>query len=174
MQKTITKRAVGALKPGEIIVDDQLPGFVCRRLPSGRLTFGYRFTHDGKRQWLGIGVGIAPEAARKAATLHAGAVAKDHNPVIERAARRQKALAARTVSDILDGFIKARVKGTITINFIVGSDGRIQSPTIVKGLDKGLNEQSLQILSMYRYEPAEQNGRHVATKGNVSFGFYIQ
>jgi integrase len=110
MQKTITKRAVDALKPGEILADDQLPGFVCRRLPSGRLSYGLRFTKDGKRHWLAIGVGIAPEAARKAALVHAGNVANNQNPVTEREARRQKTLAERTVDEVLDGFIKDRAR----------------------------------------------------------------
>ena len=109
MQKAITKRAVDALKPGQIIADDQLPGFVCRRLPSGRLSYGLRFTKDGRRKWLAIGVGIAPEAARKAAQAHAGEAAKGNDPATVREMRRRKALATRTVNDILDGFVKARV-----------------------------------------------------------------
>ena len=112
MLKTITKRAVDALRPGESIADDQLPGFVCRRLPSGRLTFGYRFTKDGRRRCgLAIGVGLAPEAARKAAARDAGSVAKDENPVTDREHRRRRALAARTLDQVFDGFIKERVHG---------------------------------------------------------------
>jgi len=111
MRKTITKRAVDALRPGEMIADKDLPGFVVRCLPSGRLAYGYRFTKDSRRRWLAVGVGIAPEAARKAAARHAGSVAKDENPVTEREARRRKALAARTLNDILDGFVRERVKG---------------------------------------------------------------
>jgi integrase len=114
MQKTITKRSVDALKPGDIIADDQLPGFVVRRLPSGRLSYGLRFTKHGRRHWLAIGVGIAPEAARQVAVAHAGDVAKDKNPVTEREARRRKALAARTLNDILDRFVRERVKGLRT------------------------------------------------------------
>ncbi len=111
MQKTITKRAVDALKLGQIIADDQLPGFVCRRLPSGRLTFGYRFTKDGRRRWLAIGVGITPEAARKAAARHAGSVAKDENPMTDREHRRRRAHSARTLDQRLDAWIKERVDG---------------------------------------------------------------
>lgn len=109
MRKTITKRAVDALKPGQFIVDDKLPGFVCRCLPSGRLAFGYRFTRSSRRRWLAIGVGIAPEAARKAASLHAGAVAKDRDPMTERQERRQRDLAARTLDQVLDAFLKEKV-----------------------------------------------------------------
>ncbi len=111
MQKTITKRAVDALKHGESLADTDLPGFVVRRLPSGRLSYGYRYTKDGRRHWLAIGVGIAPEAARKAATAHAGKVATDGNPVSERQERRLRALAALTLNQVLDGFVEGRVRG---------------------------------------------------------------
>jgi len=111
MQKTITKRAVDALRPGQIIADDQLPGFVCRRLPSGRVSYGLRFTKHGRRKWLAIGVGIAPEAARQAAQAHKGEVARGNDPVTEREEQRRKALAAKTLNEILDGYVRGRVKG---------------------------------------------------------------
>src|SRR5262249_8015940 len=113
MRKTITKRAVDALKPGQIIADDALPGFVVRRLPSGRVSYGYRFTKDGRRKWLAIGVGIPPETARKAASAHAGAVARDHDPMTEREQRRQRTLAARTLDAILDAYVKEKVTGRL-------------------------------------------------------------
>lgn len=112
MRKAITKRAVDALKPGEIIADDSLLGFVVRRLPSGRLTYGFRYVKDGKRRWIGLGVGITPDAARKAALKHAGSVAGDGDPLPEREARRVEAMAARTVNDVLDAFlVHAKAKG---------------------------------------------------------------
>ena len=46
MRKTITKRAVDALKAGKSLADTDLPGFVVRRLPSGRLSYGYRCTKE--------------------------------------------------------------------------------------------------------------------------------
>jgi integrase len=131
MRKTITKRAVDALKPGQFIVDDKLPGFVCRRLPSGRLAFGYRFTRSGRRRWLAIGVGIAPEAARKAASLHAGAVAKDQDPMTERQERRQRVLAARTLDQVLDAFLKEKVTARLrTENEIVSLLSRHIRPAL--------------------------------------------
>ncbi len=111
LKKPITKRAVDALKAGESIADDTLPGFVVRRLPSGRTTFGFRYTgQDGNRRWIGLGVGITPDAARKAALKHAGAVAGDGDPLPEREARRRKAASARTVNEVLDDFISHHVE----------------------------------------------------------------
>ena len=94
MKKTITKRAVDALKPGQIIADDAAAGL--RR--SGACRPGGSPTATGSQRMAGgdgsaIGVGISPEAARKAAQPHAGAVAKDHDPVSETRERRQRAPA---------------------------------------------------------------------------------
>ena len=130
MRKPITKRAVDALKPGQIIADDQLPGFVCRRLPSGRLSYALRFTKDGRRKWLAIGVGITPEAARKAAQAHAGEAAKGNDPATEREMRRRKTLATRTVDDILDGFVKSRVRGLRTESEVTSLLDRLVRPRI--------------------------------------------
>ena len=62
MRKTITKRAVDALKRGQYIADDEVLGFVVRRLPSGRLSYGYRYSKAGGRRRLGVG--ITPDAAQ--------------------------------------------------------------------------------------------------------------
>lgn len=113
MRKLVTKRAVDSLKPGEAIADSELPGFIVRRLPSGRLSYGYRYTQDGKRLWLNIGMGLTPADARTVATTRAGEVAKGQNPVSDRAEKRQRALAARTVGQILDSFLDERVRGRL-------------------------------------------------------------
>lgn len=106
MQKQITKRSVDALKAGQIMVDDELRGFVVRRLPSGKLSYGFRYTKSGKRRWIAIGVGLTPHDARQSATIHAGNVAKDLDPLTRKEKRRQKGLATRTLNQVLDAFLK--------------------------------------------------------------------
>src|SRR5262245_59183181 len=147
MRKTITKRAVDALKLGQIIADDALPGFVVRRLPSGRLCYGYRFTKDGRRKWLAIGVGIPPETARKAAAAHAGAVARDHDPMTEREQRRRRTLAARTLDAVLDAYVKEKVTGRLrTQSEIVSLFDRHVRPVLGK---RPINElRRLEIVEM--------------------------
>ena len=52
----------------------------------------------------------------KAALKHAGNVAGDGDPLPEREARRVEAMTARTVDDVLDGFLRhAKVKGLRTV-----------------------------------------------------------
>jgi integrase len=111
MKKKITKRAVDTLKAGESFADTEMPGFVVRRLPSGRLSYGYRYTHQGRRRWLAFKMGITPDKARKAAEACAGKVAVGDSPLTEREEQRRQAIAALTLNQVLDGFLEGRVRG---------------------------------------------------------------
>lgn len=111
----ISKRSVEALKPGGIIADQEVKGFVARRLASGKITYGFRYRDKttGKQRWLGLGLHgtISPEQARDAAKSQAGEVAKAKDPVAERMASRAEATqaaraAVNTVNAVLDDFEK--------------------------------------------------------------------
>jgi len=110
MRKTITKAAIDKLKAGEIISDDAVRGFVARRLPSGAVSYSFRYSKDGSRRWIRLGIGITPHDARRAALKLAGDVAGDGDPLPDRQARRIKALAARTVDQVLDDWLRDHVK----------------------------------------------------------------
>jgi integrase len=117
MQKPITKRAVDAMKPGNLIADSQVQGFVVRCLPSGVVTYGFRYRQKrgGKRRWIGLGLHgqVTPDQARTIAQRYAGNVAEGRDPLAEQVEAKAKAKGAQTVGDILDQFIKdyARPKG---------------------------------------------------------------
>jgi integrase len=113
MRKAITKTAVDQLKVGGILSDDIVRGFVARRLPSGAVSYSYRYSKDGSRRWIRLGIGITPHDARKAALKLAGHVAGDGDPLPERQARRRAAMAARTVNQVLDAFLDERVRGRL-------------------------------------------------------------
>ncbi|MEO7135479.1 MAG: Arm DNA-binding domain-containing protein, partial [Vicinamibacterales bacterium] len=114
MRAKITKMAVAALKPGDILADNEVRGFVVRRLPSGIATYGLRYRVRGKQRWLGLGVHgkVTPDAARKLAKKRVGEVADDRDPASERQADREKAQAdnANTVDALLDSFVKLYVR----------------------------------------------------------------
>ena len=56
MRSKITKTTVDALRPGGIMADTEVKGFVARRLPSGVVTYGLRYRVAGKQRWLALGV----------------------------------------------------------------------------------------------------------------------
>jgi integrase len=101
---TITQATVAALKPGELLADDKLTGFICRCLPSGRLTYGLRFSAKGKQRWLALGVGITAAKARELAEKRRGEVADRRDPQAERQAERRT--SSNTVNHVLDEYLK--------------------------------------------------------------------
>ena len=74
MQGKINKSAVENLQPGELLADVEVKGFVARCLPSGTVSYGYRYRNaKGEQKWLPLGTGqVTAEQARKAAKMGQG------------------------------------------------------------------------------------------------------
>ena len=115
----ITKRKVDSLKSGDILYDDEIKGFVVRRLGTGVITYGFRYRNDGgASRWLSLGLhgSITADEARTLAKKRAGEVADGRDPMAERELRRveaQKAklVAKNTVNVVLDAYVADHVKG---------------------------------------------------------------
>ena len=105
---SITQSTVGQLRPGQLMVDDKLPGFTCRKLPSGRLSYGLRYVVKGKQRWLALGVGITPAKARELAEQRRGDVAAGKDPQAERQAERKA--RSSTVAGLLDDHMRLYVR----------------------------------------------------------------
>ena len=85
-----------ALRPGDIIADTEVKGFVARRLPSGVVTYGLRYRASGRQRWFALGTHgkVTPDQARRLAKKRTGEVADDRDPTAERETERAKAIAA--------------------------------------------------------------------------------
>src|SRR3954471_5169224 len=117
----ITKRQVDALLPGDLIVDEEVRGFVARKLPSGAVTYGFRYRDKktNKRRWLGLGLhgSITAEQARNLAKKRAGEVADSRDPPAELEASRAETARveraeANTVNEVVDRFLEEYVRGS--------------------------------------------------------------
>lgn len=112
----ITKSRVDSIKPGEFLADNEIKGFVARRLRSGVVTYGYRYRDKitGRQRWIGLGLHgpITPEEARDLAKKRAGEVADSRDPAAELAIARDKAkvAGANTVDAVLDNFMTRYVR----------------------------------------------------------------
>ena len=108
MRQKISRSAVSRLKPGQSIADSNPIGFVARRLPSGAVTYGFRYRHreTGRQHWIGLGIDLAPEQARARALKVAGQAKNGEKPAssAEVTAKWRKTLD-RTVNDVLDDYI---------------------------------------------------------------------
>ena len=119
MRGKITKRKVDNLEAGDILADEEIKGFVARRLDSGAVTYGFRYRDKstGKQRWIGLGIhgSITADEARGLAKQRAGEVANSRDPVAERegtraAATRAKLAEINTVDAILDTFVSRHVR----------------------------------------------------------------
>jgi len=116
MRDKISKRTVDALPRGSSLADTEVKGFTARRLPSGVLTYGFRYRDKttGRARWLALGLhgNITPDEARTLAKRNAGSVASERDPAAERKIQRAKArsAAAATVDAVLDAFLARHVR----------------------------------------------------------------
>ena len=68
---------------------------------------------------------------------------------------------------------REKYQGTIVFQLVIGSDGRIHKATIDRGIGHGLDENALQVLSMWRFDPARDGGKPVATSTRVEISFHL-
>lgn len=112
MKAKINKSSVDKLAPGAFIADTEVKNFTARCLPSGVVTYAYRYRAKGKQRWLPLGLhgGITPQQGRTLAKKRAGEVADGRDPVAEQEAERKARKGASTVNAMLDSFVDIHVR----------------------------------------------------------------
>lgn len=113
MQVKIVKSRIDKLQRG-ILYDTEVKGFVARALPSGKVSYGFRYRNAaGESKWLALGIhgSITADEARTLAKKRAGEVADARDPAAEREEARAEAAKAKaadsnTVDAVLDTFVK--------------------------------------------------------------------
>ena len=66
---------------------------------------------------------------------------------------------------------KAKYQGVVTLYVIVGVDGRIHNPRVLRSLGMGLDEKALERVQTWKFEPARKDGRPVAVEMSVEVNF---
>jgi TonB family protein len=70
---------------------------------------------------------------------------------------------------------RANVQGKVFVQFVVGEDGTIRDPKILKGIGFGCDEEALRItLNMPKWNPGRQNGKAVAVQFNLPINFVLE
>lgn len=64
-----------------------------------------------------------------------------------------------------------RIEGTITLALTVGADGRAHDVTVLTPLGHGLDEKAVETVQSWRWEPALDNGKPIASKIDVEVTF---
>ena len=68
---------------------------------------------------------------------------------------------------------KAGYSGTCVLSAIVGTDGRPSDIRVVRKLGMQLDEQAIQSLREWKFQPAQKSGRPVAVAIEVEFSFHL-
>ncbi len=70
---------------------------------------------------------------------------------------------------------RANVQGKVFVQFVVGKDGDIRDPKILKGIGFGCDEEALRVtLNMPKWNPGKQNGKEVAVQYNLPISFVLE
>lgn len=64
-----------------------------------------------------------------------------------------------------------RYSGAVLISVIVGKDGRAHSPKVIRPLGLGLDENVLRVLPLWRFQPAQKEGKPVPCRATVETNF---
>jgi TonB family protein len=68
---------------------------------------------------------------------------------------------------------KNKHQGTVAVVFYVGTDGRAHHPKIFQPLGMGLDEQALNVISMWRFEPARKLDQPVPARVSMETSFNL-
>lgn len=68
---------------------------------------------------------------------------------------------------------KAKYQGLVGLVVVVGVDGRIHDARVARSLGLGLDEKALEVVKLWKFEPAKMNGRPVAVRMAVEVDFHL-
>lgn len=68
---------------------------------------------------------------------------------------------------------KAKYQGVVVLNIIVGTDGRVHNPRVVRSLGMGLDEKALEGVKTWKFDPSKKDGRAVAVEMNIEVAFNL-
>jgi TonB family protein len=76
-------------------------------------------------------------------------------------------------AEFSDDARRAKYQGTCLISLTVDRNGLPRNLRVVKPLDYGLTEQSIEAVKRYRFKPAMKNGEPVPVEVNIEVSFHI-
>ena len=68
---------------------------------------------------------------------------------------------------------KAKYQGVVVLKIIVGTDGRVHNPSVVRSLGMGLDEKAIEGVKTWKFDPSKKDGRAVAVEMNIEVAFNL-
>jgi protein TonB len=66
---------------------------------------------------------------------------------------------------------KAGLRGTVKVQFVVDTNGRVQNPSVISTPNPALNEPTLDAIKQWRFEPGTRGGKRVPMKTMQPFNY---
>lgn len=70
--------------------------------------------------------------------------------------------------------IKNDIEGRVVVRFIINTKGDVDSPTVVKGIGGGCDEEAIRVIKMMKFQPGTQNGEAVSVYYNIPINFTLE
>ncbi|MFB6278049.1 MAG: energy transducer TonB [Salinibacter sp.] len=68
---------------------------------------------------------------------------------------------------------KAGVEGRVIVQFVVGKDGTVQDPTVIRGVHHLLDEAAIEAVKQQKFEPGRQRGEPVRVQMSLPVTFRL-
>ena len=68
---------------------------------------------------------------------------------------------------------KAKYQGVVVLTIVVGTDGRVYSPRVLRSLGMGLDEKAIEGVKTWKFDAARKDGHPVAVEMNVEVAFNL-
>src|SRR6266567_2795425 len=68
---------------------------------------------------------------------------------------------------------KSKYQGVVVLDIVVGVDGRVHNPHVVRSLGMGLDEKAIEKVNVWKFDPAKKDGRPVAVEMNIEVAFNL-
>lgn len=82
-------------------------------------------------------------------------------------------LVSKTDPEFSDEARKAKYQGTVTLNVVVGPDGRVHDARVAIPLGMGLDEKAIESVKHWTFQPAKKDGRPVAVYAQIQVDFRL-
>lgn len=69
---------------------------------------------------------------------------------------------------------KASIEGRVIVQFIVGTDGSVRDPVVVRGIGGGCDEEALRVVRRARFKPGRQRGKPVPVRFTIPIHFQLR
>lgn len=69
---------------------------------------------------------------------------------------------------------RKKINGVVLLSFVVAKDGSVRDPAVTKSLESSLDQQSLDTVKKWRFEPATKDGQPVAVRIQAEMSFHIR